>query len=165
MAARRCRRGARARPKGLADRRSPLCFRAAGPRDRSRVRSAGGIAQRHRAAGNRGRTIRRRGAIARQALAPARHRHRQRIKQRYRAAVAGIDVLSDPRAGAVRRCAARRQGRAATGDHAVSRPETADDRAGRCRHVVAGNSRTHRRMDRARRGAGAFCRPASGAGR
>ena len=63
-----------------------------------------------------------------------------------------------PRAGAVRRRAARRPRRAAAGDHAVSRPEAADDRAGGCRHAVAGNSRTHQRMDRARRRAGAFCR-------
>ena len=35
---------------------------------------------------------------------------------------------------------------------------------GRCRHAVAGNSRAHRRLDRARRRAGALRRPASGAG-
>ena len=163
---RRCRRHrARARPEGLADRRGPLRFCAAGSRDRSRVRSSGRIAQRHRAARNLRRTIRRRGATARQALAPARDRHRQRIDQRYRAAAAGIDVLSHPRAGAVRRRAARRSRRAATGDHAISRPEAADDRAGGCRHAVARNSRAHQRLDRARRRAGALCRAASGAGR
>src|SRR5664279_4854911 len=53
----------------------------------------------------------------------------------------------------------------ATGDHAVSRPEAAHDRARRCRHAVARDSRAHQRLDRARRRAGAICRPAPGAGR
>ena len=41
------------RRQGFADRRSALQLRLAGPRDRSVVRSAGGTAQRYRAAGNR----------------------------------------------------------------------------------------------------------------
>ena len=169
-AARRGRRHRRrrrpcARPERLADRRGPLRLCAAGPRDRGGVRSSGRIAQRYRAAGNLRRALRRRGAAARQALAPPRHRHRLRIDQRYRAAAAGLDLLSHPRAGAVRRRAARRSRRAAAGDHAIPRPEAADDRAGRCRHAVAGNSRTHQCLDRARRRAGALCRPAAGPGR
>ncbi len=47
----------------------------------------------------------------------------------------------------------------------ISRSEAADDRAGRCRHAVAGNSRAHQCVDRARRRAGAFRRTAPGAGR
>ena len=79
---------------------------------------------------SRGRTFCGRRAIARQALAPPRHRHRLRIDQRYRPAIAGIDVLSHPGAGAVRRRAARRQGRGTAGDHPISRSKAADDRAG-----------------------------------
>ena len=56
-------------------------------------------------------------------MAAARDRHRQRIDHRHRATAAGLDILPDPRAGAVRRCAARRPRRAATGDHAIPRPE------------------------------------------
>src|SRR5256885_2374106 len=41
-------------------------------------------------------------------MAAARHRYRQRIDQRHRAAAVGIDVLSPPGAGAVRRCTAGR---------------------------------------------------------
>ena len=162
---RRRRRRARDRPQGLADRRGALRFCAAGSRDRSRVRPAGRIAQRHRAAGNLGRALRRRGATARQALAAPRHRHRLGSDQRHRAAAARLDLLSHPRAGAVRRCAARRSRRAAAGDHAIPRPEAADDRAGRCRHAVAGNPRAPQRLDRAGRRAGALRRPPPGAGR
>ena len=132
---------------------------------RSGVRSAGRTAQRHLAAGNIRRTIRRRGATARQAMAAARHRRRHRRDQRYRPAATGIDLLSHPRAVAIRRHTARRPRRAATGDRAIPRSAAADDRAGRCRHAVAGNPRAAERMDRTGRRAGAFRRSPSGAGR
>ena len=76
-----------------------------------------------------------------------------------------LDLLSHPRAGAVRRRAARRQGRAAAGADAIPRPEAADDRDGRCRHADAGNPRPPRGLDRPGRRAGALCRPAAGARR
>ena len=98
-------------------------------------------------------------------MAPPRRRRGLRLEQRYRAAAAGIDLLSHPGFGAVCRCPARRSRRAATGDLAISRSETADDRARRCRHPVAGNSRTYQRLDRTRRRAGALCRTAAGASR
>ena len=50
-------------------------------------------------------------------------------------------------------------------DRAIPRSEAADDRAGRCRHAVAGNPRAPQRLDRSGRRAGAFRRSASGAGR
>ena len=84
--------------------------RASGSRDGSLLRPAGRTAQRHRPAGDRRGTLGRRGATARQALAPSRDRHRQRRDQRHRAAAARLDLLSDPRARAVRRRAARRRG-------------------------------------------------------
>ena len=92
-------------------------------------------------------------------------RRRLRRDQRHRAAAAGLDLLSHPRAVAVRRRAARRPRRAAAGDRAIPRPEAADDRAGRCRHAVAGNPRAPQRLDRPGRRAGALRRPAPGAGR
>ena len=114
---RHCRgRGSRDRRQGFADRRGALCLWATGPRERSRVRSAGRVAQRHLAAGNIGRAIRRRGATARQEMAAPRHRRRHRCHQRHRAAASRIDLLSHPRIVAVRRRAARRSRRAATGD-------------------------------------------------
>ena len=58
---------------------------------------------------------------------------------------------------------ARRPRRAAAGDRTVPRPEAADDRAGRCRHAVAGNPRAAQRLDRPGRRAGALRRPAPGA--
>ena len=66
---------------------------------------------------------------------------------------------------AVRRRAARRPRRAAAGDRAIPRSAAADDRAGRCRHAVAGNPRAAQRLDRPGRRAGALRRPPSGAGR
>ena len=99
-------------------------------------------------------------------MAPAGDRNCKRRDQRHRAAAARTDLLSHPCARTVRRRAARRSRRgAATGDHAISRSETADDRAGRRRHAVAGDPRTAQRLDRTGRRAGAFCRPPTGAGR
>src|ERR1700676_744882 len=97
-------------------------------------------------------------------MAAARDRRRLWIDQRYRTALAGADLLSHPRAGAVRRRAARRSWGTPTGDYPVSRPEAADDRARGCRHAVVRNSRAPGGVDRARRRAGAVARPAPGAG-
>ena len=134
---------ARARRQGLADRRGALWLCADATRDRGRVRSSGRTAQRHFAAGDIRRALGGRGATARQALAPPRHRHRQRRNQRHRAAAAGLDLLSDPRARALRRRAARRQGRRpAAGADAIPRPEAADDRDGRRRHARRRKSAT-----------------------
>jgi hypothetical protein len=71
----------RALDQRFADRRGPLQLRAAGARDRSDVRSPRGAAQRHLAARDIGRAIRRRGATARQAMAAACDRRGQRSEQ------------------------------------------------------------------------------------
>ena len=161
----RFRNGPCGRRQGFADWGSPLQLRHPGPRDRSVVRSAGRTPQRYRAAGNIRRAVGRCGATARQAMAAPRDRRGLRREHRYRAAAIGIDLLSHPRAVAVRRRTSRRSRRAATGDCAIPRSAAADDRAGGCRHAVAGNPRAPERLDRPGRRAGAVRRPPSGAGR
>ncbi len=127
--------GARAGRQGIAGRRCPFHLQRAGHRDRSRIRPAGRVAQRHHPAGSRRRALGRRGAAARQALAPPRRRCRHRRDRRHGAAAAGVDVLSVARAGAFRRRAARRTRRAGDRHRALPRSETADDRAGGRRHA------------------------------
>ena len=101
--------------KGSPIARSAFRLCAAGPRDRGRLRPPGRAAQRHRAAGDFRRALGRRGATARQEMAPPRDRHRLGLDHRHRAAAAGVDLLFDPRARAVRRCQAWRPRRAAAG--------------------------------------------------
>jgi hypothetical protein len=124
---------------GLADRRSALSLRAAGPRNRSRVRSAGRTAQRHRAAGNIAASARRRGAAAptrdgagaRSVVVPPvrptipRSRCWHRTFYLTRALAPFADV---------------RLGERGSPQQAITQfldQEAADDRAGRCRHTVA----------------------------
>ena len=83
---------ARARPEGPAARRGAVRLQGQRARDRSRVRPAGRNPQRHRAARNCRRALGRRGATARQALAPPHDRRRHRLDRRYRAAAARLDL-------------------------------------------------------------------------
>ena len=98
----------RARPERPAARRDALRLQGRRPRDRRRDQPAGRDQERHRAAGDRRRALGRRGATARQALAPPHRRRRLRLDLRHRAAAARLDLLSVARAQPVRRRAAGR---------------------------------------------------------
>src|SRR5262249_18461303 len=71
-------------------------------------RVAGGDPQRHRPPRGPGRALGRRRAAARQALAPSHGRRRVRLDSGHRATAARLELLSHPRALAVRRRTSRR---------------------------------------------------------